>query len=38
MTLSSLISMILILTVIVGGFAYFLSIAIRNENSKKNNG
>lgn len=35
MSTSAILSMILILTVVVGGFGYFLSVAIRKEKGKK---
>lgn len=37
MTTTTIISMIVILTIIVGGFVYFLSKAIRKEKSLKEN-
>ena len=35
MSASAIISMIIILTTVVGGFAYFLSLAIRKEAEKR---
>lgn len=35
MTLTAIITMIVIITTIVGGFIYFLTIAIRKEQQKK---
>ncbi len=35
MSPTSLLSMILILGIVVGGFAYFLSLAVRYEKKKK---
>lgn len=37
MSLSSIISMLVILTIIVGGFIYFLTRAIKNEKSNAEN-
>ncbi len=37
MTTGSIISMILIVGIVLGGFLYFLTLAIKNEN-KHNNG
>lgn len=36
MSTSAIIGMILTLGVVIGGFIYFLSLAIRNEAKKKN--
>lgn len=35
MSLSSIISMILILGIVVGGFSYFLRLAIKKEGEKR---
>jgi hypothetical protein len=35
MSIPSIISMVLILGIVVGGFAYFLRLAIRKEGEKK---
>lgn len=35
MSTSAIIGMIIILGVVIGGFVYFLSMAIRNESKKK---
>ena len=37
MTTTTIISMLVILTIIMGGFVYFLSKAIKKENSLKDN-
>ena len=37
MTTLSLINMILILSIVVGGFSYFLRLAMKKENQKKEN-
>lgn len=34
MSITSIISMVLILGVVIGGFGYFLSLAIKNESKK----
>ncbi|MEP2024036.1 MAG: MetS family NSS transporter small subunit [Reichenbachiella sp.] len=35
MSTSAIIGMIVILGIVIGGFVYFLSLAIRNESKKK---
>ncbi|MEO9801766.1 MAG: MetS family NSS transporter small subunit [Reichenbachiella sp.] len=35
MSTSAIVGMVLILGIVVGGFVYFLSLAIRNESRKK---
>ncbi|WP_456100563.1 MetS family NSS transporter small subunit [Reichenbachiella carrageenanivorans] len=35
MSASAIFGMILILSIVIGGFVYFLSMAIRNESKKK---
>ena len=37
MSIQALISMIFILTFVVGGFAFFLSLVMKNESKKSNN-